>query len=50
VRFATPPAVPVLAADLLAAAVALWAWTGLSLPVRPRRLVSSDRQSEGGRG
>jgi hypothetical protein len=50
VRFATPPAVPVLAADLLAAAVALWAWTGLSLPVRPRRLVSSDRQSEGGHG
>jgi hypothetical protein len=50
VRFATPPAVPVLAADLLAAAVTLWAWTGLSLPVRPRRLVSSDRQSEGGHG
>jgi hypothetical protein len=49
VRFATPPAAPVLVADLLAAAVVLWAWTGLSLPARPSRLVSSDRQSEGGR-
>jgi hypothetical protein len=49
VRFATPPAAPVLVADLLAAAVVLWAWTGLSLPARPSRLVSSDRHSEGGR-
>jgi hypothetical protein len=49
VRFATPPVVPVLLAHLLAAAVVLWAWTGLSLPVRPPRLVSSDRHSEGGR-
>jgi hypothetical protein len=49
VRFATPPAVPVLAADLLAAAVVLWAWSGLSLPARPRQLVSSGRHSEGGR-
>jgi hypothetical protein len=48
VRFATPPAVPVLAADLLAAAVILWAWSGLSLPARPRQLVSSGRHSEGG--
>jgi hypothetical protein len=48
VRFATPPAVPVVAADLVAAAVVLWAWTGLFLPARARRLVSSDRQSEGG--
>jgi hypothetical protein len=48
VRFATPPAVPVLAADLLAAAVILWAWSGLSLPVRPRQLVSSGRHFEGG--
>jgi hypothetical protein len=48
VRFATPPAVPVLAADLLAGAVVLWAWSGLSLPARPHRLVSSGRQSEGG--
>jgi hypothetical protein len=49
VRFATPPAAPVVAADLVAAAVVLWAWAGLSLPDRMRRLVSSDRQSEGGR-
>jgi hypothetical protein len=50
VRFATPPAVPVLAADLLAAAVVLWAWSGLSLPARRRQLVSSGRHSEGGPG
>jgi hypothetical protein len=49
-RFPTPPAFPVLAADLLAAAVVLWAWSGLSLPVRPRQLVSSGRHSEGGHG
>jgi hypothetical protein len=49
VRFATTPTAPVVAADLVAAAVVLWAWTGLSLPARPRRLVSSGRQSEGGR-
>jgi hypothetical protein len=49
VRFATPPAAPVLVADLLAAAVVIWAWTGLSLPARPPRLVSSDRHNEGGR-
>jgi hypothetical protein len=48
VRLATPPAAPVLAADLLAAAVVLWAWSGLSLPARPRQLVSSGRHSEGG--
>jgi hypothetical protein len=48
VRFATPPAVPVLAADLLAGAVVLWAWSGLSLPARPHRLISSGRHSEGG--
>jgi hypothetical protein len=50
VRFATPPAVPVLGADLLAAAVVLWAWSGLSLPARRRQLVSSGRHSEGGPG
>jgi hypothetical protein len=50
VRLPTPPAVPVLAADLLAAAVVLWAWSGLSLPARPRQLVSSGRHSEGGHG
>jgi hypothetical protein len=50
VRFATPPVGPVLAADLLAAAVVLWAWSGLHLPARPRRLVSSGRHSEGGHG
>jgi hypothetical protein len=49
-RFATPPVVPVVAADLLAAAVALWAWSGLSLPARPHQLVSSGRHSEGGPG
>jgi hypothetical protein len=48
VRSATPPAVPVLVADLLAVAVVLWAWSGLSLPARPRQLVSSGRHSEGG--
>jgi hypothetical protein len=48
VRLATPPAAPVLVADLLAAAVILWAWSGLSLPARPRQLVSSGRNSEGG--
>jgi hypothetical protein len=48
VRFATPPAVPVLVADLLAGAVVLWAWSGLSLPARPRQLISSGRHSEGG--
>jgi hypothetical protein len=48
VRFATPPVVPVLVADLLAAAVVLWAWSGLSLPARPRQLISSGRHSEGG--
>jgi hypothetical protein len=50
VRFATPPVVPVLVADLLAAAVVLWAWSGLSLPARPRQLISSGRHSEGGHG
>jgi hypothetical protein len=50
VRFATPPAVPVPVADLLAAGVVLWAWSGLSLPARPRRLVSSRRHSEGDHG
>jgi len=50
VRFASLPAVPVLVADLLAAAVVLWAWSGLSLPARPRQLVSSGRHSEGGHG
>jgi hypothetical protein len=49
-RFPTPPAFPVLAADLLVAAVVLWAWSGLSLPARPRQLVSSGRHSEGGHG
>jgi len=48
VRFATPPAVPVLVADLLAGAVVLWAWSGLSLPARPRQLISSGWHSEGG--
>jgi len=48
VRFATPPAFPVLVADLLAVPVVLWAWSGLSLPARPRQLVSSGRHSEGG--
>jgi hypothetical protein len=50
VRFPTSPAWPVLAADLLAAAAVLWAWSGLSLPARPRQLVSSGRHSEGGHG
>jgi hypothetical protein len=50
VRFPAPPALPVLAADLLAAAAVLLAWSGLSLPARPRQLVSSGRHSEGGHG
>jgi hypothetical protein len=49
-RFPTPPASPVLVADLLATAAVLWAWSGLSLPARPRQLVSSGRHSEGGHG
>jgi len=50
VRFPVPPAAPVVLADLLALALVVWACAGLTLPLRPRRLVSSDRQSEGGHG
>jgi hypothetical protein len=48
VRFAAPPAAPVVAADLLAAAVVAWAGTGLSLPRTARRLVSSGGYQQGG--
>jgi hypothetical protein len=47
VRFPTPPAAPVIAADLLVLALLVWA-TGLTLPFRPRRLVSSARHRQGG--
>jgi hypothetical protein len=50
VRFPAPPAAPVVAADLLAAALVAGAATGLSLPFRSRRLVSSAEEREGGPG
>jgi hypothetical protein len=49
VRFATPPVAPVVAADLLAVALVLWALAGLSLPAGVRQLVSSGRSPPGGR-
>jgi hypothetical protein len=48
VRFPTPPAAPVVAADLLVLALLIWACAGPSLPLRPRRLVSSARHRQGG--
>jgi hypothetical protein len=48
VRFPTPPAAPVVAADLLVLAVVIGAWAGPTLPFRPRRLVSSARHRQGG--
>jgi len=48
VRFPAPPAGPVIAADLLVVVLLLWAAGGLSLPLRPRRLVSSARDRQGG--
>jgi len=48
VRFPTPPAAPVVAADLLVLALLIWACVGPSLPLRPRRLVSSARHRQGG--
>jgi hypothetical protein len=48
VRFPTPPAGPVIAADLLVVAVLVWAALGMSLPLRPRRLISSARDRQGG--
>ena len=48
VRFPTPPLAPVVAADLVALALVVWAAAGLSLPLRPRRLVSSARDRQGG--
>jgi hypothetical protein len=48
VRFPTPPAGPVIAADLVVLALLIWAVLGLSLPLRPRRLVSSARDRQGG--
>jgi hypothetical protein len=48
VRFPTPPVAPVVAADLVALALVVWAGVGLSLPLRPRRLVSSARDRQGG--
>jgi len=50
VRFPAPPAAPVVAGDLLAAALVAGAAAGLSLPFRSRRLVSSAREREGGPG
>jgi hypothetical protein len=48
VRFPTPPAAPVIAADLLLVALLVGACAGPSLPFRPRRLVSSARHRQGG--
>jgi hypothetical protein len=48
VRFPTPPAAPVVAADLLALALVVLAVAGPSLPFRPRQLVSSARHRQGG--
>ena len=48
VRFPTPPAAPVVAADLLVLALLIWACAGPSLPFRPRRLVFSARHRQGG--
>ncbi|HEX5880481.1 MAG TPA: hypothetical protein VF468_19540 [Actinomycetota bacterium] len=48
VRFPTPPAAPVVAADLLAVAVLIGVCAGPTLPFRPRRLVSSARHRQGG--
>jgi hypothetical protein len=48
VRFPTQPAGPVIAADLLVVAFLVWAALGMSLPLRPRRLVSSARDHQGG--
>ena len=47
-RFPTPPAAPVVVADVLVLALLLWACAGPSLPFRPRRLVSSARHRQGG--
>ena len=47
-RFPTPPVAPVVAADLLALTLVVWACAGLALPLRPRRLVSSARDRQGG--
>jgi len=48
VRFPTPLAAPVIAADLLVVALLVWACAAPSLPFRPRRLVSSARHRQGG--
>jgi hypothetical protein len=48
VRFPTPPAAPVVAADLLVLALLVGVCAGPSLPFRPRRLVSSARHRQGG--
>jgi hypothetical protein len=48
VRFPAPPVAPVVAADLVALALVVWAAAGPSLPLRPRRLVSSARDRQGG--
>jgi hypothetical protein len=46
--FPTPPAAPVVAADLLAVALLIRVAARPSLPLRPRRLVSSARHRQGG--
>jgi hypothetical protein len=48
VRFPTPPAAPVVAADLLVLALLVGVCAGPSLPFRPRRLVFSARHRQGG--
>ena len=48
VRFPTPPVAPVVLADAAALALVIWAGVARSLPLRPRRLVSSARHRQGG--
>jgi hypothetical protein len=46
--FPAPPAGPVIAADLLVVVLLTWAVARSSLPPRPRRLISSTRDRQGG--
>jgi hypothetical protein len=46
--FPAPPAGPVVAADLLVVILLSWAVARPSLPIRPRRLISSARDRQGG--
>jgi hypothetical protein len=46
--FPSPPAGPVVAADLLVVVLVTWAVARPTLPLRPRRLISSARDRQGG--